>query len=241
MPIDLEKIGKVLKQRRESKGLSLLDVSGALCIRKSLIDAMESGNWTLLPHEVYVRGYIKEYSHLLNIKNEISNILMECEEKTERVPVDLPVREVVEPQKRQIPKRAFVYAAVFVLVMGFFVLSQINEEKSPAQLQHTERMSQTVMMNGGSVSNMNAQGPLAEVSSVKKLMITCQERTWVGVVIDDTEKKEFMLNPEDIIVLNAKQSYDLLIGNAGGVRLVLDGKDIDFTGVSGEVKRIKLS
>jgi hypothetical protein len=72
-------------------------------------------------------------------------------------------------------------------------------------------------------------------------MITCQERTWVSVVIDDTEKKEFMLNPQDIIILNAKEKYDLLIGNAGGVRLILNGNDVQFTGGSGEVKRIKLS
>jgi archaellum component FlaG (FlaF/FlaG flagellin family) len=50
-----------------------------------------------------------------------------------------------------------------------------------------------------------------------------------------------MLNPQDIIILNAKETYDLLIGNAGGVKLILDGKDIQLTGISGEVKRIKLS
>ena len=72
-------------------------------------------------------------------------------------------------------------------------------------------------------------------------MITCQERTWVSVVIDDTEKKEFMLNPEDIIILNAKEKYDMLIGNAAGVKLILNGNDVQFTGISGEVKRIKLS
>jgi len=72
-------------------------------------------------------------------------------------------------------------------------------------------------------------------------MVTCHERTWVSVVIDGTEKKEFMLNPEDIIVLNAKDNFDLLIGNAGGVKLNLNGKEIELTGQSGEVKRIKVS
>jgi cytoskeleton protein RodZ len=64
MPIDLEKIGKFLKEKRELKGLTLVDVSNSLCIRKSLINAMELGSWKLLPHEVYVRGYLKEYAHL---------------------------------------------------------------------------------------------------------------------------------------------------------------------------------
>jgi hypothetical protein len=81
----------------------------------------------------------------------------------------------------------------------------------------------------------------AVISDGKKLMITCRERTWVSVVIDDAEKKEFMLNAQEMIVLHAKERFDLLIGNAGGVNLFLNGKDMEFTGKSGEVKRIKLS
>ena len=75
----------------------------------------------------------------------------------------------------------------------------------------------------------------------KKLMIACQERTWVRVVIDGSERKEFMLNREDVVMLSAKESFDVLIGNAAGVKLFYNGKDIDFTGESGEVKRVNLS
>jgi hypothetical protein len=235
MPIDLEKIGKLLKEERESQGRALADVSNSLCIRKSLIEALESGNWKLLPHEVYVRGYLKEYAHLLNVYNEITDDITQKEEI--KVPVEVPVQQKVELKNRQIPKRAFLYPLAFALVVGFFVLSQINkEQKATTQIQFAERTSKNINENTSSdMQNAN------KISDTKKLMITCQERTWVSVVIDDTEKKEFMLNPQDIIILNAKETYDLLIGNAGGVKLILDGKDIQLTGISGEVKRIKLS
>ncbi|MGD0231461.1 MAG: RodZ domain-containing protein [Syntrophorhabdales bacterium] len=75
----------------------------------------------------------------------------------------------------------------------------------------------------------------------KKLMIACQERTWVRVVIDGSDKKEFMLNPEEVVMLNAKEKFDLLIGNAAGVRLIYNGKDIGLTGGKGEVKHVNLS
>ncbi|HBA54974.1 MAG TPA: hypothetical protein DCZ04_11130, partial [Syntrophorhabdus aromaticivorans] len=75
----------------------------------------------------------------------------------------------------------------------------------------------------------------------KRLMITCVERTWVSAVIDGSEKKEFMLNPEEMIVLHAQDRFELLIGNAGGVKLILNGKDTGFTGESGEVKRVEVS
>jgi hypothetical protein len=232
MPIDLEKIGSFLKEKREARGLAIVDVSNSLCLRKSLIIAIESGNRQSLPHDVYVRGYLKEYAHLLNVYSEITDDLKQKEETV--VPIELPIQQKSESKHKQIPKRVFVYPLAFVLIIGFFILSQIHKETTP--IQYAERTSKKIIDNIGP-DTQNA----IDASDVKKLMITCQERTWVSVVIDDTEKKEFMLNPQDIIILNAKEKYDLLIGNAGGVKLILDGNDVQFTGISGEVKRIKLS
>jgi transcriptional regulator with XRE-family HTH domain len=235
MPIDLEKIGKFLKEKRELKGLTLVDVSDSLCLRKSLINAIESGSWKLLPHEVYVRGYLKEYAHLLNVYDEITDDFKQKEET--KVPIEIPIQQKTESKRKQIPKRVFVYPLAFVLVIGFFILSQINKDQNASHIRYSERTSKSIIDNTSGSDSQN----LIDASDVKKLMITCQERTWVSVVIDDTEKKEFMLNPQDIIILNAKEKYDLLIGNAGGVKLILDGNDVQFNGISGEVKRIKLS
>jgi hypothetical protein len=41
-------------------------------------------------------------------------------------------------------------------------------------------------------------------------------------------------------VLNGKDGFDLLIGNAGGVKLFYNGKDTGFAGEEGEVRRINL-
>ena len=146
MPIDLEKIGKFLKEKRESKGLTLIDVSNSLCLRKSLINAIESGSWKLLPHEVYVRGYLKEYAHLLNVYDEIKDDFTQKEET--KVPIEMPVQQKVESKHKQIPKRVFVYPLAFVLMVGFFILSQINkEQKTTAQIQYAERTSKNTIEN----------------------------------------------------------------------------------------------
>jgi hypothetical protein len=49
-----------------------------------------------------------------------------------------------------------------------------------------------------------------------------------------------MLNPQEVIMLSAKEKFDLLIGNAGGIKMLLNGKDVQFSGKNGEVKRIQL-
>ncbi|HEX2965520.1 MAG TPA: helix-turn-helix domain-containing protein [Syntrophorhabdaceae bacterium] len=104
MPIDLSKIGAILKERRESKGLTLEDVSASLCVRKSLVHALESGTWEMLPHEVYVRGYIKEYAHLLNIYEEIVSDLLQNDEI--KATIDVPIQVKSEPRARRLPKKS---------------------------------------------------------------------------------------------------------------------------------------
>ena len=67
MPFDLCRIGQVLRETREEKGLSFEEVSEALFIRKRVIGAIEAGDWDNLPHPVYVKGYVTQYAALLKI------------------------------------------------------------------------------------------------------------------------------------------------------------------------------
>lgn len=74
-----------------------------------------------------------------------------------------------------------------------------------------------------------------------RLTIQAAERSWISVVIDDGVTKEFSLHPEDKITLEAEKRFLLNIGNAGGVKLTLNGKPLGPYGKKGEiVKGIKI-
>lgn len=250
MQSNFQKIGNLLREKRLEKGLSIVEISDILCIRKSLVQALEEGNTAILPHEVYIRGYLKKYAHILDINEETLGLEPRVEEEGAVQPETVVARPMLHGP-RHIARRAMVIPLVFVLIIAFFVLNQIYKERSasrstseqvtqstkPATVNVRETPSTTAVHQPGAVE----QTQTLTVSDVKKLMITCNERTWVSVVIDDNEKKEFMLNPEEMVVLNARDNFDLLIGNAGGVKLNLNGKEVEFTGKSGEVKRVKVS
>jgi transcriptional regulator with XRE-family HTH domain len=235
MSLDLQEIGKTLKEKREEKGLTIVNISDSLCLRKSLVQAIENGDWHMLPHEVYVRGYLKEYAHILDIKDDVLGLDKPAEEIA--MP-EVPARKEAIGEGRRVGRRAILYPLVFVLIIAFFVLNQIYKERSVSKSTPRE-VTQPASVNVR--TNAGEQQALPEFPDIKKLMITCNERTWISVVIDGSEKKEFMLNPEDIVVLNARDNFDLLIGNAGGVKLNLNGKEVELTGQSGEVKRKKVS
>lgn len=65
-------IGKTLKDCRESVNLSVREVADALHVRTKYIEAIEAGDLSTLPSEVYVRGYIRNYAPLVGLNaNEL--------------------------------------------------------------------------------------------------------------------------------------------------------------------------
>ncbi|RLB10243.1 MAG: helix-turn-helix domain-containing protein, partial [Deltaproteobacteria bacterium] len=63
-------IGKVLREEREKAGLTQQQVSEALKLRPSIIDAIEREQWDKLPHAVFVKGFIRSYARFLKVNLE---------------------------------------------------------------------------------------------------------------------------------------------------------------------------
>ncbi len=233
MALDLAAIGQTLRKERENKSLTVEQVSESLCLRKSTVTAIESGDWAPLPSEVYVRGYVTEYAKYLRAYDLVAPYLAKEKESptiTSPEPENIRIRPKVR-QRRERPRlKKGVLGASLAVVAVITLLLYFNGQREvplPPQYENVSRNS--------SESQPNLPG-----AEIKKLMIACHERTWIRILIDGTEKKEVMLNPEEIVVFTAKDTFDLLVGNAGGVKLYYNGKETRFAGESGEVKRVTL-
>ncbi len=62
-----EQLGQVLRARRESLGLTVEDIEERTKIRKRYIEALESGQWDVLPGPVYARGFVRSYAEVLGL------------------------------------------------------------------------------------------------------------------------------------------------------------------------------
>ncbi len=257
IPFDLRKIGQMLKSAREEKGITLDDVSNALLIKKRVIGAIESGDWDSLPYPVYVKGHVKQYAALLKIADLLGAEMISSENQPSPAVKGVAAGATNEgaPKGWGQKKKAVAASAVGALVVGFLVFQNLPKKASVAPVaQSVGRNYQTVQASASAqpveastnrrsveASRVSAKESEKAVVTSKKLAIVCQERTWVRIVIDGAEQKEFMLNPEEAVTLDAKRNFDLLIGNAGGVKLFYNGKDTGFTGEHGEVRHISLS
>ena len=79
-----------------------------------------------------------------------------------------------------------------------------------------------------------------KISEKLVLEIIAEELTWASVSIDGGEFKEMMLRAGEAVTIRAEDNFNLKIGNAGGTKLVLNGKKLGKLGPYGKVVNIKL-
>ena len=72
------------------------------------------------------------------------------------------------------------------------------------------------------------------------LELIAEDTTWIFITIDDSESKEMLLHQGDHIKLSAKNIFSLKIGNAGGIKVVFDGKEIGPFGEKDQVVTLTL-
>jgi cytoskeleton protein RodZ len=60
-------IGKTLREAREAKGLTLIQVSDATRISKAYLQAVEEDAYQKIPGEVFVKGVLRGYGNFLGL------------------------------------------------------------------------------------------------------------------------------------------------------------------------------
>lgn len=66
----MSELGQMLRETRESKGISLVEAEEATRIRRKYLQALEDANYEALPPGVYVRGFLRNYASYLGLDPE---------------------------------------------------------------------------------------------------------------------------------------------------------------------------
>lgn len=73
------------------------------------------------------------------------------------------------------------------------------------------------------------------------LQVAATEQTWVSVKADGKTVLEQVMKPNDVRTFTAKNSFDVITGNAEGALLTLNGTTLGPLGRRGEVKELHLT
>jgi cytoskeleton protein RodZ len=75
--------------------------------------------------------------------------------------------------------------------------------------------------------------------SILTLTGAVKAMTWIKVFVDDQGPKEYIFQAGERFEWEARKGFDVIIGNAGGVDLVFEGKEIVDLGDPGQVIRVR--
>jgi cytoskeletal protein RodZ len=81
-----------------------------------------------------------------------------------------------------------------------------------------------------------AAAPAAATSGSHALVISAKEEAWLALALDDQPSKQYLLRAGESRTWNAER-FSLTVGNAGGVTLSIDGRELSAIGRPGRVVR----
>ena len=137
----MKDIGNFLRERREARGISLIEAEKDLKIRKKYLQALEEGNLDVIPGKTYIIGYLRNYSKYLGIDEENINQIIQTfnnlekkkigleETKEDKIYLKKRDRSIFEKKRFFFPIK-YVYLTSFVLIIfiGLFLLNRSLRE-----------------------------------------------------------------------------------------------------------------
>jgi len=240
-----------LKKKRTELGKTLEEIAEQTKIKKSCLIAIEEGKFDEMPTEVYTRAYIKMYAETLGVDPFV--ILKDYDEylKSKKQNVVTISRIESKPEKKKSDKKSFSFSwkmptwgvtAVIILAVIVIVVLFLQLDKKDQTIPPPPPVTQTPLSTESEIAKLEekAEQKQETVSQQQLLKIEATDKVWMRITIDDKEKKEFLLNPGQTVELQANKSFKLHIGNAGGVKVLFNNKELDRLGETGQVVYLDL-
>ena len=166
----MKDIGNFLRERRETKGISLIEVEKDLKIRKKYLQALEEGDIDVIPGKTYFIGYLRNYSKYLGIDEENINQIIQTYNNLEKQKVKLEKtkeentylktkdRSMFERKKFFLPVK-YVYLSGFLIIIfiGLFLLSRSLKEAQDFPIPSPEI---------GNVTDINIEEKANDISTL---------------------------------------------------------------------------
>ena len=222
-------LGEKLRVAREARNLSISEVSEQIHIRSVYLQAIEEENWASIAAPVYVRGFIRTYARFLGCDPE------EAVAQFNAIGSSAPAPE--EPSRggssELSTQRRWVWVAGGVLI---FLVLYVGYNYYQLQVA-----TQAVIMAEASAAPVSP-APLASqdhhrvpgLDEGRKIGIKVKERSWLRVVVDDRTLMEGVFDPGIEREFPGRTAV-VRVGNAAGVDIWVNGKDVGTLGQEGGV------
>ena len=242
-------VGEILRRTRVHYGQSLEQVEVVLRIRASQLEALEKGDISQLPGRVYAIGFVRSYSEYLGLDGDKMVHLFKEQSVGKQKKPDLSFP--VPASESKVPNLAIIGGSLFgVLVLICFVAFLMFPKNAkndipvvPEKLTKTQlNEAPSLMETPAAVTSETAAAPAAEESAppanTNRIIIEVSDASWVEIRnASGAAILRQVLKPGDIYLVPNEDGLVMATGNAGGLKIKVDGKEIKPLGTTGQIKR----
>jgi len=229
---DNESLGKYLRREREDRKISLREVANHTRVREYLLKALEEDQFHLLPSTTYVKGFLLTYAHYVGL--DPHDVIRRYEDFL-RGETDRDAK--VLPEKKNLWKKSYLLMVGGVIAAGlvavyFFLYRSKPAGESISIKPKTEEILPTPaspqVASSANTTSVAKEEPLS-------LQLKAIEKTWLRIQVDGQPEQEMIFNPGEGGFHQGLKQIRVLVGNAGGLDVVFNGRVLEKVGKSGEV------
>ncbi|CUU03976.1 protein of unknown function (DUF4115) [Candidatus Thermokryptus mobilis] len=233
-------VGERLRDARMERNLTLRDISNKTRISEKFLENIESGVFDFAP-EPYVRAFIRSYARVVGLNPdevikqydaEVSALKVKKEEKPAVKKIEFDIGTFVSENV------IWIIGAVVVLFIVIIAFVGLGEgEKKVVQKKSFESAVEEVSKGVKKEVKTEIKAEEKSVKDSLELKVISTDSVWISVMIDSSTVKEFLMPPNISLTLKARDNFNFILGNAGGVKFILNGRDLGSPGRKGVVLR----
>ncbi|MBN4082199.1 DUF4115 domain-containing protein [Mariprofundus ferrooxydans] len=160
----LLEVGELLKSERDKKTISIDMVANALNFRKIYLEALEAGDWSNMPGEVYALGFLRQYAAYLHLDLDHTIGKLKSGHYQLTKPLTFPDPPVA-------PKKSWMMVAALAFILLFIGLNLFDH--TPAPLPSQLMQESAVHMQGTDKLNIpNTEAPKTSTKEPVVVILT---------------------------------------------------------------------
>jgi cytoskeleton protein RodZ len=247
-------VAEVLHSARLEQGVDLATVAARTKINVKWLEAIEAGDRKSLPGEFFYKSFAHQYATFLGLETrgidaEIDRLL------SADVPLPLADKDKQTPRKLPLKSRnGMTYSSYAALVLmlaactvvdgwwskGHKVVRQKVESRAAVAESATTQAPASPVIGRVSRASVSQVTPASAVGtsagSRVRLDLTATEETWLSVSSDGTPVFTGLLAANQTKSIESEGDTRLLVGNAAGLEVRLNGKPLGALGAHGQVR-----
>ncbi|GAB2790116.1 helix-turn-helix domain-containing protein [Streptomyces daliensis] len=252
---DRPSVGRALQQARIDARLTVDEVSTSTRVRVPIVQAIEEDDFSRCGGDVYARGHIRTLARAVGLDGDALVEQFDSEHggrPKPTAPATLFEAERIRPEPRR-PNWTAAMVAAIVAVVGFVGFTAFSgggdeggdsgkpvAEDTPSE-QPAENEKEPDESTGSPEPDPKPSDSAIAAAPADKVTVrmTAEKSSWVSAKDHNGRLiHEGVLKQGESKTLTDDKRLDLVLGNAGGVKLWVNGKEVKDVGEVGQVQRV---